>query len=123
MVSAVLIDPQYGADAIAAVPASTRLIVAADTLVQKRGGLVTGSEINRAVTREYVESVGADALKLLIIWQDHDRAERDDLACEFVELCRGFGGNEPARGCRRPADGRGLGGTRRKARRGARGRD
>ena len=89
LTSAVLLDRQFGlADGRPSLPPGCALIIAADELEQHRGGPVTGSRLDPLVDVDLIHTMGAAALKLLVIWragsgQDH----RDDLVGHFLDLC------------------------------------
>lgn len=92
--SALLLDRLYAVDPAhpLALPDSCRLILAADHLVQEQGGVVTDTALDPEVTPDFARSVGAHALKLLVIWaQDGSRGKRDELVGRFGELCRDAG--------------------------------
>jgi sulfofructosephosphate aldolase len=91
--SGFLIDRRYAYDQIVRdrlLPSTCGLILAADALVQPRGGIVEDTELDeRAVEMIAPEVV---ALKLLVIWRDDaQRARRVDTARRFVQLARSKG--------------------------------
>ncbi|HWK76862.1 aldolase [Microbacterium sp.] len=92
--SAVLLDREYalGGGRPAALAEGCGLIVAADVLHQVTGQPVSHSSIDEEVTLEFLTSVGADAVKFLVMWNERDSAaERVELIQPIVELCRRAG--------------------------------
>jgi sulfofructosephosphate aldolase len=67
--SAVLLDRQHGRDAMAALPAGTPLILAADQFRQRPGGPVEDSGFDEGITPELVSELGPVALKMLVLWR------------------------------------------------------
>lgn len=106
--SAVLLDRPLGlaADGTAPLAEGSRLILAADVLLQQPGGAVTGSELDPEVTEELVRASGAEALKFLVIWrQGTGVAERADLVGQFLDLARRTGTVSLLEGIVRTGDG------------------
>lgn len=106
--SAVLLDRLYGLDTTRpdTVAPGCRLILAADELHQAPGEIVRDTGLDEQVTPELVASVGATALKLLVIWRAGGSVEaRADLVGRFVDLCRRTGTVSLVEGIVRPADG------------------
>ncbi|QEO15413.1 aldolase [Agromyces intestinalis] len=106
--SAVLLDRLYALDdrRPAELADDTALILAVDVLIQPPGLPVSGTELDREVTPEFVEQVGADALKLLVIWRERDSAdERAELVASFLELAEQSGVVSLVEGIVRPSDG------------------
>ncbi len=92
--SAVLLDRCYGVDRSrpAGLAEGTALILAADDLTQPAGQPVVSSRLDPLVTVDYVQQVGAEAIKLLVIWyEDGPAAEREDLVRSFVQLADAAG--------------------------------
>jgi sulfofructosephosphate aldolase len=85
--SGLLIESEYAAQAAAMLPPGCGLLVAADALVQERGGPVEDTDLDPAV-----DTAGAVALKLLVTWRDDPhRTRRLELARRFVELAESAG--------------------------------
>lgn len=106
--SAVLLDRLYGVSTTrpATMAPDCKLILAADDLHQEPGQIVSGSSLDEGVTPELVASVGATALKLLVIWRTGESADaRADLVGRFLELCRQTGTVSLVEGIVRPRDG------------------
>lgn len=106
--SAVLLDRHYGlADRRPAELAKdTALVLAADDLYHPLGQPVLATSLDPFVTEEYAQQVGADALKLLVIWQeDGSSAEREDLVGSFLDLAQRVGTPSLLEGIVRPARG------------------
>ena len=117
--SAMLIDRDYGLDAVraaGAVAPSCGLIVAVDRLIQQPGGPLEWSELDRPALTEALAEAGAVALKFLVVWRPDDPVEPR-------------GGPRPRLHRRLPAAGPGVGprgarpGPRRDRRAGRRCRD
>lgn len=73
-------------------PPSCGLILAADALVQARGGPVEDTDLDPAVDAASARADGVAALKLLVVWRDDEqRARRSDTARRFVEVARAHG--------------------------------
>lgn len=93
--SAVLIDRQFGLDAVLrarALHPACGLIVAADALVQEPGDVVTDTELDRSMDPGEMRALGAAALKLLVIWRDDERRPaRRALVEAFVERAHAAG--------------------------------
>ena len=90
--SGFLIDRHYGFEEVVAqglVPSSCGLILAADALEQRPGGIVEDTDLDEAVD---ASSAGIVALKLLVIWRDDEQRERRvETSRRFVELARAHG--------------------------------
>lgn len=90
--SAVLVDKQFGWDAIVdndAVAPTSSLIAAADRFVGGAGEFVRESTFDTDLNIEQLKSQGATALKLLVLWrEDQDPQARIDQVTEFVDVCR-----------------------------------
>lgn len=83
------------------------LILAADIFTQAPGGPVQDSEVDPAVTSQVALQVGADALKLLVLWRAGDpRGRRDDVVGRFMALAAGAGLPTVLEGVVRPPAGR-----------------
>jgi sulfofructosephosphate aldolase len=67
-------------------PETCGLIVAADSLVQERGGLVEDTAIDERLDLADLQAAGAAALKLLVIWRPDGDDRRRAMARRFVEL-------------------------------------
>ena len=86
LASGFLIDQGYDA------PRRPGWILAADALVQDRGGPVTDTYLDETVDPRAARDAGAVALKLLVIWKrDDQQTRRLEMAAEFVRLCAGAG--------------------------------
>lgn len=82
------------------------LILAADVLEQPAGQGVVNTTLDPAVTPEFVEHVGAVALKLLVIWRpDEGKEERAALVSSFVALAEESGVASLVEGIVRPGGG------------------
>jgi sulfofructosephosphate aldolase len=91
LASGFLIDRDHVADVVRErmLPPSCGLVVAADALVQPRGGVVEDTGLDEEAAAAAADAV---ALKLLVIWRDDERrAARVELARRFVELARSRG--------------------------------
>ncbi|HEY7591116.1 MAG TPA: hypothetical protein VH723_08995 [Candidatus Limnocylindrales bacterium] len=90
--SAVLLDVDFGlapARRAGAITAGCGLIVAADRLVQERGGLVEDTDVDDAVLADDAIAAVADAYKLLVIWRrDGAHADRNRVVERFLDACR-----------------------------------
>lgn len=90
--SAVLVDPQFGWDAVVdddAVAPECALIAAADRFVAGAGEFVRESTFDRSLDLERLKQQGAVALKLLVLWrEDQDPQDRIDEVAAFVKACR-----------------------------------
>ncbi|QAY73419.1 hypothetical protein ET445_08770 [Agromyces protaetiae] len=109
LASAVLLDRLYAIDDArpAELDDAAALIVAADVLNQPAGEPVFDTSLDPEVTVEYLHQVGADALKLLVIWRASDSAdERAALVDSFLALSREAGVLSLVEGIVRPSDGR-----------------
>lgn len=104
--TAVLLDRAYGRPAMRARAKGCALILAADKLHHDRpGGPVTGSTLDHGLTPELAHELGADALKLIVIWRpDGGAGQRVELTGEFLELCRRAELSGIVEGVVRPAD-------------------
>ncbi|PSL06049.1 sulfofructosephosphate aldolase [Haloactinopolyspora alba] len=93
--SAVLVDKQFGWDAVTAAGAvapSCALIAAADHFVAGADEFVADSVIDETLDPAELRAQGAVALKLLVIWRpDGDADKRVALVDDFVRRCRGHG--------------------------------
>ena len=93
--SAMLIDRDYGLDAVraaGAVAPTCGLIVAVDRLVQQPGGSLEWSELDRSALTEALAEAGAVALKFLVVWRPDDPVEpRAVLVRDFIDGCRRLG--------------------------------
>jgi sulfofructosephosphate aldolase len=107
--SAVLLDRELGLrEGAPQLGPGCALVVAADTFVQPPGKPVESAGLDPEVTAEYAASLGAAALKLLVIWQPGSgRSERDDVIGEFLEVCRQAEAASVLEGIVRPPAGRG----------------
>lgn len=86
--TAILLDRLYGMDAMRAVSPSCGLVLAADKLEQPPGQPVLSTSLDLEVDGELARSVGAAALKLLVIWRPDERPEdRIVLTRSFLDLC------------------------------------
>jgi sulfofructosephosphate aldolase len=93
--SGILIDPQFGFDAVrtaGAVPSSCGIILAADIFDQVPGGLVESTRLDRELLGEASVERGARAFKYMVIWR-HGRGlrEQEQEVGDFVEGCRRLG--------------------------------
>ena len=92
LASAVLLDLEFGRDAIAALPKHIPLILSGDKFDQPAGQPVSGSVVDPAVTVETIRGVGATALKYLVIWKEGEIAgARGEQVGRFMELARSAG--------------------------------
>ena len=82
--SGFLIDRRYGFDHVE-LPPTCGLLLAADALVQERGGPVEDTDLDPQLDLGGARAAGVVALKLLVIWRTP--GERLELARRFVELC------------------------------------
>jgi sulfofructosephosphate aldolase len=83
------------------------LILAADIFAQAPGGPVEDSDVDPAVTVQFAQQAGADALKLLVLWRaGESRGRRDDLVGRFMALGAGAGLPTVLEGIVRPPAGR-----------------
>jgi sulfofructosephosphate aldolase len=93
--SALLVDARLGLRPILeanALDARCGLIVAADDLEQEPGSPVEDTRIDTTVEPGTAASLGASALKLLVIWRDDARrADRLAMVAEFIARCRDAG--------------------------------
>lgn len=90
--SAVLVDPEFGWDAVverAAVDPSCSLITAADRFVAGNGEFVREASFDTSLDYAAMKRQGAKALKLLVLWrEDQDPQQRVDEVRRFVAACR-----------------------------------
>ncbi|GIG87821.1 aldolase [Plantactinospora endophytica] len=106
--SAVLLDRPYAVtDARPeTISPGCRLILAADVLHQPPGEGVVGTSLDPLVTPDFVRQVGADAIKLLLIWRpDGEAAARAELVESFLDVARDAGVASLVEAIARPADG------------------
>lgn len=106
--SGVLLDRPFAlADGRPAeLPRSTGLIVAADVLEQPPGEPVVDTSLDPVVTADYVRSLDATAVKLLVIWRDDGGdAKREDLVRSFVSVAEEAGVASLVEGIVRPSSG------------------
>lgn len=93
--SAVLVDKQFGWDAVVRADATARscaLIAAADHFVAGADEFVADSVIDEALDPAELRAQGAVALKLLVIWRpDGDADKRVALVEDFLRRCREHG--------------------------------
>jgi sulfofructosephosphate aldolase len=93
--SAVLIDKQFGWDAVLAANAVNprcALIAAADEFVPGAEEFVADAVIDESLDPAELRNQGAVALKLLVIWRpDGDAGKRVALVEDFVSRCRQHG--------------------------------
>lgn len=107
LASAVLLDRLYGVGDDRPGVLASSLILAADELVQPRGGVVTGSRLDPAVTPELIRRTGAAAVKFLVIWRpDDDHDERIRLVRSFLDVAKAAGVASLVEAIVRPSDGR-----------------
>ncbi len=89
LASAVLLDRPYAVThrRPPELASDTALILAADVLEQPAGEPVLTTSLDPLVTAEFVASVGAAALKFLVIWRnDGQEAQREALVGSFLEV-------------------------------------
>lgn len=93
--SGILLDRDYGLPAAAAVQViepECGLIVAVDRLLQRPGGPLEASELDRAAMTSGLRLLGAAALKFLVIWRPDDPVEpRGAMVRDFIDGCRALG--------------------------------
>ncbi|MGK5519036.1 hypothetical protein ACSNN9_06710 [Micromonospora sp. URMC 107] len=93
--SAILVDKQFGWDAVIAqeaVAPECALIAAADRFTASDTEFVADVAIDDDVDPAAVRAQGAKALKLLVLWRpDEDPAPRIALVTDFVRRCRDNG--------------------------------
>ncbi len=93
--SGILVDRDYGLDAIVAAGAvapSCGLIVAVDRFTQAPGGPLEWSELDRPALSDALVDAGAAACKFLVIWRPDDPVEpRRVLVRDFIDGCRRLG--------------------------------
>jgi sulfofructosephosphate aldolase len=79
------------------------LILAADVLHHAPAGHIEFTSLDPLVTQEFIERVGAVAVKLLVIWRaGRGLAERADLVTVFIDLARQAGVASLVEGIVRP---------------------
>ncbi|MET7402878.1 hypothetical protein ABZS66_56300, partial [Dactylosporangium sp. NPDC005572] len=106
--SAVLLDRPYAvADARpGTISPDCRFILAADVLHQPPGEGVAETSLDPLVTPGYVRQVGADAIKLLVMWRpDGQAAARAALVESFLGVARAAGVASLVEAIARPATG------------------
>ena len=90
--SAVLVDPQFGWDAVVAADAvdpACALIAAADQFVPGEHEFVRDAVLDESLDLDALATQGAQALKLLVVWRpDGDRDRRVAMVEDFVTRCR-----------------------------------
>jgi len=90
--SAVLVDPQFGWDAVVAADAvdpACALIAAADQFVPGEHEFVRDAVLDESLDLDALATQGAQALKLLVVWRpDGDRDRRVAMVEDFVARCR-----------------------------------
>jgi sulfofructosephosphate aldolase len=92
LASGVLLDLEFGRDAIAALPKDIPLILSADKFVQPAGQSVQGSMVDPEVTVDLITALGVSALKYLVVWKPGiDVAARAEQVSRFIELARSAG--------------------------------
>lgn len=92
LASGVLLDLEFGRDAIAALPKTVPLILSADKFDQPAGQPVRGSVVDLEVTVDVIRALGAAALKYLVIWKDGvDVEARGEQVSRFIALARSAG--------------------------------
>lgn len=94
-VSAMLFDSEFGYPALRAareVAPNCGVIVAADRLVQERGGPVTDTYLDPDLDAETLRQMGVVAQKILILWRgDENASECVARTVTFMERCRRTG--------------------------------
>jgi len=89
--SALLVDQEFGIDAIIAekaINSSCGLIAAADLLVGPPGGAATDTAIDPDVDPIHMREIGSVGLKFLILWRNDDSPDvRAQLVEDFKKLC------------------------------------
>ncbi|MBX6721798.1 MAG: aldolase [Dactylosporangium sp.] len=107
LASAILIDREFGLrDGMPPIAPQCGIILAADRFVQRPGQTVEHSDLDPAITPEVVASVGASAVKLLIIWRAKDSKDRrDDIIGQFKQLAADAGVVTVLEGVVRPDSG------------------
>jgi sulfofructosephosphate aldolase len=104
--SAVLLDRPFGLanGRPAGLAPDCALIVAVDVLHQLPGHDITDVSVDEQVTAGFLRDVGAQAIKLLVLWRrDSGRDERAELVNRVVELAREAGVASLVEGIVRPA--------------------
>jgi sulfofructosephosphate aldolase len=101
--SAMLIDRQYGAQAVSV--AACPVILAADILTSSvPGGAVDQAALDDELTAEAIAEFGASALKMLVPWTPTSRDAAIDLSARFMDLCNEVGLPGVVEGVVRPLD-------------------
>lgn len=88
--SGVLLDRLFAldSDSLAAIDPNCGLIVAADTLVQELGQPVSSTLIDDYVTVDFLHSIGASAVKFLVMWREKSGADdRQRMINSILQLC------------------------------------
>jgi sulfofructosephosphate aldolase len=113
LASGLLIDPQFGLDAVldaGALANDCGLIVAADRLEQRRGEIVEASAFDLDLDLARFVALGAVALKLLVLWRrDDDDGRRVRMVEAFVAAAAHVGLLSIVEGVVRPPRDGGLG--------------
>lgn len=95
LASAVLVDRDFGLDAITAgqaIAPGCALIVAADRFHPGNGLPVDRVDIDEAMTAQEAARLGAKAMKLLVLWRsDESPLDRAELVDRFVDQCHANG--------------------------------
>jgi len=107
--SAALLDRQFGLDSgrPSSLAPGCGLIVACDVLHQHTGAPISSITFDEEVTLEFLEECGADAIKLLVLWNSAEgRGERSDLVGRALELAAKAGVASLVEGIVRPPTGR-----------------
>jgi sulfofructosephosphate aldolase len=92
MASGVLLDLEFGREAIAALPKDVPLILSSDKFDQPAGQPVRGSVVDPEVTVEVIHRLGASAIKFLAVWKkDVDVEARAVQLSRFIDLARKAG--------------------------------
>jgi sulfofructosephosphate aldolase len=92
--SAILLDRPFGlaAGRPAGLAPGCALIVAVDVLHQEPGHDITDVSIDEGVTPDFIESVGAQAIKLLVLWRSNSGHDaRAELVSRVVDLAHAAG--------------------------------
>ena len=89
--SALLVDQEFGIDAIVeqkALTSNCGLIAAADLLLGPAGAAATDTAVDSAIDPLRMREIGAVGLKFLVLWRsDEDPEHRAKLVAEFNQLC------------------------------------
>jgi sulfofructosephosphate aldolase len=92
MASGVLLDLQFGREAIAALPKDVPLILSSDKFDQPAGKPVKNSVVDPDVTVEVIRELGASAIKYLAVWkQGVDIEARAKQLTQFIDLAHRAG--------------------------------